>query len=745
MAKNLLALFFLTIVIFLFFNRIVNAENLNFATGFGSSDLLDFNYPERLNLAKELNKNNFFLWSEYSANGFPIAAQAETGVFSPINIILFKLFNPTLAFNLSLILPYLSLSMGTYFFCRSINIIPSASLLASATIPFTGFFMSHLQNIQIIQSASFTPWAFLLAQKLTTDRKIKYALLLAFPFSLSILSGHLPTAYSVILFTAIFFILRYYFKKNQSDKSKKQLFYYLSLFLISVVLTITLSAIQILPTLEMIPYSTRQLNYTGSSESEYYNLGFEHVFSIFNPFHAGDPSSNTFKLNDTVHFWEYSAYIGIIPLVLSLGGFFIKKGKIFVILLFVSLFIVLGFPNFLFAIVWNLIPGLNLTRFASRYLLFTNFFLIILAALTVETIIKKLSDYYEPQIRYFRYWLLGLFLVFVFIDLWGYFYFFYNTVPKKSWLTTPNTAEFLKKDKSDFHITTIGKFHYHQLTLNNSQGWRGKLDDFVTERELLGPSINTLFGIKSIHFPNEYSGSFTLQDRTELSSLTSGEGIYSNYAPKVLGIQNVKYIISWGDLLEPKLENPKTIFKKVFSTPGVNNIPIIVYENPEFIDRAYLVQESIILSKKDLLQFLISEKFNPKNQVVLEKEALLPKDPVLKGRNQIKKLESSQRRLKFEVYSTSSAYFVLTDTFYPGWEAKVNGSVTEILNANYAFRALPLRSGTSIIELEYNPKSFFLGKWITLSSFFVVILYLFISGLAKNGLKITYKNRDTRL
>ena len=61
----------------------------------------------------------------------------------------------------------------------------------------------------------------------------------------------------------------------------------------------------------------------------------------------------------------------------------------------------------------------------------------------------------------------------------------------------------------------------------------------------------------------------------------------------------------------------------------------------------------------------------------------------------------------------TDGYLVLADTWYPGWQAKVDGEITEIIHADYLFRAIEVPEGTHQIEFKYVPNSFYIG--LTLS------------------------------
>lgn len=65
-------------------------------------------------------------------------------------------------------------------------------------------------------------------------------------------------------------------------------------------------------------------------------------------------------------------------------------------------------------------------------------------------------------------------------------------------------------------------------------------------------------------------------------------------------------------------------------------------------------------------------------------------------------------------------YLILTDLFYPGWTATVDGVPTDILAADTAFRAVLVPKGKAVVRFEYAPRSFVAGLWIAASGLVVL-------------------------
>jgi uncharacterized membrane protein YfhO len=52
---------------------------------------------------------------------------------------------------------------------------------------------------------------------------------------------------------------------------------------------------------------------------------------------------------------------------------------------------------------------------------------------------------------------------------------------------------------------------------------------------------------------------------------------------------------------------------------------------------------------------------------------------------------------------------VLTDTYYPGWKAYLDGKKVDIKLTDHAFRGIVVPAGTHEIVYKYDPASFKLG------------------------------------
>jgi uncharacterized membrane protein YfhO len=83
--------------------------------------------------------------------------------------------------------------------------------------------------------------------------------------------------------------------------------------------------------------------------------------------------------------------------------------------------------------------------------------------------------------------------------------------------------------------------------------------------------------------------------------------------------------------------------------------------------------------------------------------------------------------IDLDVGTEPVGYLFLSDPFYPGWRAEVDGQPATILQANYAFRAVPVPAGTHRVTMAFRPGSWYAGLGITA---FTLLLLLILGGLA---------------
>jgi uncharacterized membrane protein YfhO len=57
---------------------------------------------------------------------------------------------------------------------------------------------------------------------------------------------------------------------------------------------------------------------------------------------------------------------------------------------------------------------------------------------------------------------------------------------------------------------------------------------------------------------------------------------------------------------------------------------------------------------------------------------------------------------------------VLSEVYYPGWQATVDGEEVQVLRANYAFRAVALSPGKHVVKMTFEPWTWQMGLAISI-------------------------------
>jgi len=75
----------------------------------------------------------------------------------------------------------------------------------------------------------------------------------------------------------------------------------------------------------------------------------------------------------------------------------------------------------------------------------------------------------------------------------------------------------------------------------------------------------------------------------------------------------------------------------------------------------------------------------------------------------------------------------LSDTYYPGWKAYIDGRQTNIYRANYAFRAIVVPGGVHTGKFIYDPDSFKIGYMISFLSVGILAIFLFLLSISRKS------------
>ncbi len=189
---------------------------------------------------------------------------------------------------------------------------------------------------------------------------------------------------------------------------------------------------------------------------------------------------------------------------------------------------------------------------------------------------------------------------------------------------------------------------------------------------------------------------------------------------RLLGLLNVKYVLTSSHLDADVLRDLRLLGR---------DGDIRVYENLLCLPRAFVIYRARVLEQgADALLLLQDAEFDLDSEIVLEGQP----PPGLAGQSlsgsaihpvgsddssaEITRYEAN--RVVIHASTPVDGLLFLSDTYYPGWKAYVDGSATRIYQANYAFRAVHVPPGEHEVEFVYEPESFRLARLISLLALF---------------------------
>lgn len=206
-----------------------------------------------------------------------------------------------------------------------------------------------------------------------------------------------------------------------------------------------------------------------------------------------------------------------------------------------------------------------------------------------------------------------------------------------------------------------------------------------------------------------------------------------DYESPVLDVLGIRYILTLDELdkipgLAKVLDGTLKIYENMEAMPrafvvgrwlDVNNIPPDPAEAMRLIS-PIMLEDGLIGKEETLTQHRFLE-------LLLKNYALLEGPSESKGSGEgTASLESYENeRLSVRVSMRGEGWLIITDNFFPGWKAYVNGVETPI-HQSLAFRAVPLEEGEHVVEMVYRPASFYTGMKISLACLALALLGMFL-------------------
>lgn len=724
-----------------------------------------FAYKEVLNFSAPL-------WSPYTFGGMPFAAAPGAAIFYPFHLICaFLPIHYAINWNIALHL-FLS-ELFTYYFLRHYGVNRFGSMTAGIIYAFSAPQIMHIYagHLIAITSMPWTPLMLLSLDKLIHDGRLRNGMVLSIAIALQLMAGYTQYLfYSLIAisFYLLFTIINLYLIGRGLAEICKKGF----LFAVFVSFGLILSAVQILPTLEMIQHSTRHnLSYQWVS---IFSFPPENLITIILPDFFGDMINTPYWGKN--YLWEMTAYVGILPLLLVFISLFYSKKKevlFFAGLTILSIILAFGKHTPLLKLLYSYVPGFNLFRGNSKFIFLTSLSLAVLSGFGLDAFMKGVDNKNKTGLSVLGiglFILTGLFVAYFTLDgIWfrqainrviysqdifndprpfmqnGFEHLamisFRNSIVWASALLISGMTLLLLysygKIKEQvvayaiiglvvFDLFLFGMRYMKTFDLRETYLDRGPLSFLKRDKEpfrVIAPQLDPNIGISSeIETLGGY-GNMEIKRYSEFINLSQGDPIdVPNLALEIKNVNKLTNLLNAKYVVLPSISKPvNPALRKVF-----DNGRISIYHNIDAAPRAFIVHETKVIKERNgIFRELISPGFNPITSAITEEEL----DRVLSSPSAKSPVPRfilySPNRIAIDADLAAPGLLVLGDIWYPGWKAFVDGKDAKIYKTNYVMRGVAMPEGRHRVEFLYDPLSFKIGASISLMSLICAAGFLY--------------------
>jgi hypothetical protein len=158
--------------------------------------------------------------------------------------------------------------------------------------------------------------------------------------------------------------------------------------------------------------------------------------------------------------------------------------------------------------------------------------------------------------------------------------------------------------------------------------------------------------------------------------------------------------------------------------------PVRRYYNATALPPAFLVPRTVAADDTQALAYLSTPEFAPTRVATV---APGPNARALDGspaeNEGVRILERAPERWLLATETSAERLLVLTQAFFPGWQATVDGVPTPLVRADYLFQGLYVPAGAHRVELTYQPRSLLVGGAISAAALAAAVFLLLLSRL----------------
>ncbi|HVO97697.1 MAG TPA: YfhO family protein [Bryobacteraceae bacterium] len=721
--RRLAAPALLLLIVVLFHWKLVLSNQY---TWLESPDLSSLVMPWFQFQASEWHAGRFPMWEPYSWTGQPLFGQGQPGAAYPLNWLLFWMplnghgWLRQDVLHWYYVLIHVFAAWTSYAFARELGRSRRASIVAGCIYSLAGY-VAYTDWPQMLHGAVWAPLVFLYLFRFAKgERVLASSLLSGFFLGLAWLVGHHQLPLLVSLTAGFFWLWLILSEGVRSPKAGVRMLRYA---VAAFGITAMTGAFQTLP---MAEYGRDAVRWVGAEQPE--GLGETVAYELHKPY-ALKPLSLLGLVIPGVEHNTYDSFVGGVALTLGILGAILawqdRRARWLAAISLGGILFALG-PNSIFhGVLYAVVPMINKARVPAAGALMFTLGLAPLAAFAVDVLPE--SKDWSRRVG----WMLGGCAAV--LALGSLFFYSAGMTPAISdnrmvmtalvavlmaavlggWrsggisaragtaailglvlLELGNVTDYWLPHTSDKARTPYLHKMAQHWDLSRFMEGEGEFARFTYDDKEIPYNIGDWLGVEAF---NAYTASVP-------ASLWAHE-VFSNRVQDVLG---VRYYLG----KQPSRPDERLTFQ---GASGVN-----VYENPGAFPRVWSVHGARkVASERQAREILADSGFDASNSVFL-----IGENPPRLGTclgDEVSMPHHEPNYLKIEAQMRCRGMVILTDTWFPGWRATVDGKRAKIERAYGFVRGVVVEPGSHVVEMRYRPWSVYVGGALSVFACAIVV------------------------
>lgn len=745
-------------------------------------DALYYSYPLRTIAWQTLKQGQWPVWTTQILSGYPLLSMAQLGLAYPFTWAYLFVRGPW-AEQLYLLAPFLLAPIFTYAYLRELNRSPLASIFGALTFGYGGMIASPIAMSGLIpHSCMWLPLLLISLERARRGRFIPWLLAAAAVYSLCVLNGHAQTFVYAGFLAGAYALFLSLTTKSEAPRDKTRGFMWkrwqpLLTAAGAALLTSGVAAFQILETQQAARLSVRQtLSYELFTQGSFTPLDLWHSFTtpLFHVIdvHAYVPAlavllgiiavyteaGRSNRRDPRVFFWFAVAGLAC---VLMTG----RNTPVYRLIYHIPLLNLFRVPS-RHAFEWTFAAGvlsaygwdamavffrnsrLKLSRSATKQILVTGGLLFSAMVIGVVWFLRVKAAPSSPNAEV-NYWLFKT--AFTLVSAAALWQAAIVVANRPRYLLLTATLLVLCYAEPSIFLSqwwapsTFSAAHYQTPTettrylqqfppAENRVYTRAFLmnEQFAEPPRFDGVNFGALYGLHDVSgyeplMLDRYSralGGVWLDGVRPLDGGEPDPSLFTSES-RVLDLLNTTHVVAY-QKLTPDLNATPTAYADVWQVAREQRETLIL-RNTRAMPRAWLVAEVESVTGEAALARIRGsgvKQFEPRRTALWEVPATdlpaLPGGDLAAG-STARIVSYEAARLRIETEAPTPAILVVSEIFYPGWMATIDGQPAPIRATDYLLRGIALPAGRHSVEMHYAAPAAHRGALISIGTLIALL------------------------